>query len=147
MNGTLFSLLLLTAPPADAQPAGPPAGGAEISTAAIAASTAAITASTAAVAASTAALSGPELKRLRNSEIVALKERQEAELRELEVSLRGKPPAETGPARRRLRAAHREALFRLKARHAAGTGPAPGAREPATGPGVPAPPPSPPDGK
>jgi hypothetical protein len=140
MNGTLFSLLLLTAPPADAQPAGPPAGGAEISTAAIAASTAA-------VAASTAALSGPELKRLRNSEIVALKERQEAELRELEVSLRGKPPAETGPARRRLRAAHREALFRLKARHAAGTGPAPGAREPATGPGVPAPPPSPPDGK
>ncbi|HNT98187.1 MAG TPA: hypothetical protein PKK31_07985 [Elusimicrobiales bacterium] len=123
MNASLFSLLLLAAPPPAARAVEPPSPGPEISTVAVTASTAAVTASTAAVTASTAALSGPELKRARNSEIAALRKKQEAELKELEISLRDKPPAEAGRARRRLRAAHREALSGLKARHAAGAGP------------------------
>ncbi|HOI41609.1 MAG TPA: hypothetical protein PK523_01570 [Elusimicrobiales bacterium] len=133
MNASLFSLFLLAAPPPAAWGVEPPAGGPEVSTAAataatagtpaVAASTPAVAASTAAVTAGTAALSGPELKRLRNSEIAALRKKQEAELKELEVSLRDKPPGEAGRARRRLRAAHREDLSRLKARHAAGAGP------------------------
>lgn len=126
MNASLFSLFLLAAPPPAAWGVEPPAGGPEVSTAAATAATAgtpAVAASTAAVTAGTAALSGPELKRLRNSEIAALRKKQEAELKELEVSLRDKPPGEAGRARRRLRAAHREDLSRLKARHAAGAGP------------------------
>ncbi|HBE88383.1 MAG TPA: hypothetical protein DDW67_04500 [Elusimicrobia bacterium] len=75
--------------------------------------------STATVAVSTAALSGPELKRLRNSEIAALRKRQAAEMEELRLSLKGKSPADARKAVNELRAGHDKEMAALGARHGA----------------------------
>lgn len=98
-----FLALLLSAAPAAAQEGVAPAEGLAVSTAAI--------------VVSTSALSAPELKRLRNSEMAALKKKQAAETEALARSMKGKPAAEARRAMKELKAAHEDQLAVLKARH------------------------------
>ncbi|KAF0127394.1 MAG: hypothetical protein FD189_141 [Elusimicrobia bacterium] len=106
--------VLLSAAPAEAQTALP----------------AGLTVSTAPVAVSTAALSGPELKRLRNSEIAALRKKQAAEAGALARSLEGKPRSEAHGAMKELRTSHEKELAALKALLPGGGNPRPGEEKP-----------------
>lgn len=74
-------------------------------------------ASTAPVVLSTAALSGPELKRLRNSELAALKKKQAGETAALARSMKGRPRAEARAAMKTLKSSHEKELAALEARH------------------------------
>lgn len=97
-----FLALLLSAAPSSAEDAIAPAEAA---------------ASTATVVVSTAALSGPELKRLRNSEIAALKKKQAAETAALTRSMKDAPRGEARRAMKELKVSHEKELAALKARH------------------------------
>lgn len=101
MLGYLMVIIFSGAPAAAQEKAPPPA----------------VSVSSSAVAVSTAALSGPELKRLRNSRIASLRKKHAAEIRALENSMKGRPASETRREIKKLRAAHERALAGLKAGH------------------------------